>query len=188
MITIQEVKPIVAKYITQEHLLKHCLAVQAAMEEAARYFGENPEYWGAIGYLHDIDFERFPEEHCQHVEELLRPEGVAEEDIRAVISHGYGLVSDVEPQSTMEKMLFTVDELTGIIVATALMRPTGITDLTVKSVNKKFKDKRFAAKCNRDVIRQGCEMLAMDLSEVMNICIHGMQQYAQPLGLMGSGS
>ena len=115
-------------------------------------------------------------------------EGVAEEDIRAVISHGYGLVSDVEPQSTMEKMLFTVDELTGIIMATALMRPTGITDLTVKSVNKKFKDKRFAAKCNRDVIRQGCEMLAMDLSEVMNICIHGMQQYAQPLELMGSGS
>lgn len=183
--TLENAKEIIAKHITGEHLIKHCLAVCGAMQAMARHFGQDPEHWGAIGYLHDVDFEKYPEEHCQHVEELLAPEDVPAEDIRAIISHGYGLVSDVKPESDLEKSLFTVDELTGIIMAASLMRPTGITDLTPKSINKKFKDKRFAAKCDRDVIRQGCDMLGMELSAVIALCIEGMQPYAQELGLMG---
>lgn len=185
MLTLQKAKEIAQKHTTEEHLFKHFIAVQGAMEAMARHFGEDSAYWGAIGYLHDVDFEKYPEEHCQHVEELLAPEGVDAADIRAIISHGYGLVCDVKPESNLEKSLFTVDELTGIIMATALMRPTGISDLTAKSVNKKFKDKHFAAKCDRDVIRQGCEMLGMELSAVITLCIEGMKPYAAELGLGG---
>lgn len=183
MITMQKAKEILAQHITQEHLLSHSLAVSGAMAAMAEHFGESPEYWGAIGYLHDIDFERYPQEHCQHVRELLEPYGATDEEIRAIESHGYGLVCQVQPESNLEKSLFTVDELTGIIMATSLMRPTGITDLPPKSVNKKFKDKAFAAKCDRQVIRQGCEMLGMELSEVIALCIKGMQAYTQELHL-----
>lgn len=185
MITLEHAKEIVAKHITEDHLIKHCYAVCGAMQAMALHFNENPEEWGAIGYLHDIDFEKYPEEHCQHVEELLAPEGISASDIRAIISHGYGLTCDVKPETSLEKSLFTVDELTGIIMATALMRPTGITDLTPKSVNKKFKDKRFAAKCDRDVILQGCDMLGMELSAVISLCIDGMKQYMHELSLEG---
>ena len=119
----------------------------------------------------------------QHTEEFLAPEGVDQADIRAILSHGWGLCSQVEPQTDLEKSLFTVDELTGIIQAAALMRPTGISDMTVKSGMKKFKDKKFAAGCSRDVIRQGCEMLGMEVSEVMAICIDGMKACMDELGL-----
>lgn len=186
--TLEQAQKIVSKHITQEHLIKHCYAVCGAMQAMAQHFGEDPEHWGAIGYLHDIDFEKYPEEHCRHIEELLIPEGVDAADVRAIISHGYGLVCDVKPESDLEKSLFTVDELTGIIMATALMRPTGITDLTAKSVNKKFKDKHFAAKCDRSVILQGCEMLGMELSAVITLCIEGMKHYTQELALGGSAT
>ena len=147
-----------------------------------------PEHWQAIGMLHDYDYEKYPEEHLQHTAEPLRDAGVAEEDIRAILSHGYGGCTDVEPVTNLEKSLFTVDELTGIIQACARMRPNGITDLEVKSFMKKFKDKRFAAKCDRALILQGCEMLGMELRDVAEICIKGMREHAAELNLQGTGA
>lgn len=186
MLTLEQAKMILPKHITEDHLLRHSLAVSAAMAAMARHFGEDEDHWAAVGYLHDVDFEKYPEEHCAHVRELLAPERVSEEDMRAIISHGWGLTIDVAPISVMEKSLYTVDELTGIVSATALMRPTGISDLEVKSLKKKFKDHRFAAKCDRNVIVKGCELLGMDLSEVMALTIEGMKPFADELGLEGS--
>ncbi|MEG1548255.1 MAG: hypothetical protein RR232_06945 [Clostridia bacterium] len=183
-LTLERAKEILEKHVTQPHLLTHALAVSAAMGAMAEHFGGEREYWEAIGYLHDVDFERFPEEHCHRVEELLVPDGVEAQDIRAIISHGFGLCADVEPLSDMEKSLFTVDELTGIVMAASLMRPTGISDMEVKSVKKKFKDKGFAAKCNRTVIQEGCDRLGMELDEVMALTITGMKRYMDELGLM----
>ena len=172
--------------VTQDSLIIHSKNVMAAMEAMAKHFGEDTEHWKAIGYLHDFDYEKYPEEHLQHTEEPLKEAGVDEEDIRAILSHGYGICSDVEPKTNLEKSLFTVDELTGIIQACARMRPHGITDLEVKSVMKKFKDKKFAAGCNRDVILKGCEMLNMDVKDVAAICIEGMKPYAEELQLLGT--
>lgn len=182
-LSLAQAKEILKKHVREEHLLTHALAVSAALGSLAEHFGEDKEYWQAIGYLHDVDYERFPEEHCHHVAELLAPEGVAEADIRAIVSHGYGICTDVEPLSNLEKSLFAVDELTGIVQATALMRPTGISDLEVKSVMKKFKDKRFAAKCDRSVIQTGSERLGMELAQLMALCIAGMKTEAEALGL-----
>ena len=156
------------------------------MGAMAKHFGADAEHWMAIGYLHDFDYEKYPEEHLQHTREPLLQAGVSEEDVRAILSHGYGICSDIEPVTDMEKSLFTADELTGIIQAAARMRPNGITDLEVKSFMKKFKDKRFAAKCDRDVILKGCEMLGMDVKDVAAICIEGMKAHAEELGLAGS--
>ena len=172
--------------VTEEHLIIHAMNVMAAMGAMARHFGEDEEHWMAVGYLHDYDYEKYPEEHLQHTEEPLLAAGVPKEDVRAILSHGYGLVNDVKPLTNMEKSIFTVDELTGIIQACARMRPHGITDLEVSSFMKKFKDKKFAAKCNRDVIKQGCEMLGMEVKEVAAICIEGMKQYAAEIGLAGA--
>jgi len=155
------------------------------MEAMAKHFGEDEAHWKAIGYLHDYDYEKYPEEHLQHTEKPLLDAGVSPEDVRAILSHGYGIVNDVEPVTNMEKSLFTVDELTGIIQACARMRPNGITDLETKSFMKKFKDKRFAAKCDRDTIRKGCDMLGMEVSEVAAICIDGMKAHAEEIGLLG---
>ncbi len=182
-LTLARAGEILGKHCTEEHLLLHALAVSAAMGAMAGHFGEDPAYWQAIGYLHDVDYQPYPEEHCQHVRELLEPEGVEEADIRAILAHGFGLCSDVEPKSNLEKSLYTVDELTGIVMAAALMRPGGITDLEVKSALKKFKDKRFAAKCDREVILKGCGLLGMELPEVMALTIAGMQKETQALGL-----
>jgi putative nucleotidyltransferase with HDIG domain len=182
MLSLEKAQEILHKHVTEPHLLTHALAVSSAMGALAEHFGEDIEYWRAIGYLHDVDFEKFPEEHLQHARELLEPEGLAEADIRAILSHGWGLCYDVKPISNLEKSLYAVDELTGIVMATALMRPTGIADLEVKSVNKKFKDKRFAAKCNRDVIRAGCELLGLELDQLMALTIKGMQGEAVGLG------
>ena len=172
--------------VTQENLVLHAKNVMAAMEAMALHFGGDAERWKAIGYLHDYDFERHPDEHLRHTEEPLRAAGVDEADIRAILSHGYGICTDVEPLTDMEKSLFTVDELTGIIQACARMRPRGITDLEVKSVMKKFKDKRFAAGCDRATILKGCEMLGMDVRNVAAICIEGMKSYAEELQLLGT--
>lgn len=130
-----------------------------------------------------VDYEKYPDEHCLHVRELLEPEGVSEEDIRAIISHGYGITTEeVKPETDMEKSLFAVDELTGIVQAYALMRPEGLDGMAVKSLKKKFKDKRFAAKCSREIIKQGFAMLGMEAGEVMQCCIDGMQAHKEELG------
>ncbi len=163
--------------------LPHALAVSAAMGGMAEHFGEDKAHWEAVGYVHDVDYEEYPSEHCAHVKEFLEPEGVDETDIRAILSHGYGMCTDVEPVTNMEKSLFTVDELTGIIHAAALMRPTGITDMEVKSLMKKFKDKKFAAGCDRKVIEKGCAMLGMEVRDVGGICIEGMRAHSEALGL-----
>ena len=172
--------------ITEEGMKLHVLNVAYAMGAMADHFGEDREHWEAVGLLHDYDYEKYPEEHLKHTAEPLLAAGVPEEDVRAILSHGYGICTDVEPVSQMEKSLFTVDELTGIIQAAARMRPNGITDLEVKSFMKKFKDKRFAAKCSRETIKQGCEMLGMEVSEVAAICIDGMREHAAELQLMGT--
>ena len=188
MLSLERAMELNKDMVTQDNLILHSNNVRYAMGAMAKYFGEDEEYWQAIGYLHDYDYEKYPEEHLQHTKEPLLAAGVPEEDVRAILSHGYGICTDVEPQTPMEKSLFTVDELTGIIQACARMRPHGITDLTTKSFMKKFKDKRFAAKCNREVIRQGCQMLEMEVRDVAQICIEGMKEHAEELGLLGTES
>ncbi len=186
MLTLEKAKELNASMVTEEHLLLHELNVCYAMGAMARHFGQDEDHWQAVGMLHDYDYEKYPEEHLRHTAQPLREAGVPEEDIRAILSHGYGHCTDVEPLTDLEKSLYTVDELTGIIQACARMRPLGITDLEVKSLIKKFKDKRFAAKCDRELILKGCEMLGMELSQVAAICIEGMKEHAEELQLQGS--
>ena len=186
MLTLERAKELNATMVTEPHLIVHSTNVMAAMGAMARHFGEDEEHWKAVGYLHDFDYEKYPEEHLQHTAEPLREAGVDEADIRAILAHGWGICTDVKPETNLEKSLFSVDELTGIIQACARMRPHGITDLEVKSFIKKFKDKRFAAKCNREVILQGCEMLGMELRDVADICIEGMKEHAAELDLLGT--
>ena len=185
-LTLERAKELISGMISEPHLIIHSTNVMAAMGAMAKHFGEDEEHWKAVGYLHDYDYEKYPEEHLSHTEEPLRAAGVPEEDIRAILSHGYTIRNDVKPETNMEKSLFTVDELTGIIEAAARMRPAGITDLNVKSFMKKFKDKKFAAKCNRPLILQGCELLGMDIKDVAEICIEGMKPYAAEIGLLGT--
>lgn len=183
MLTLEKAKELLSSTTTEEHLFLHAKNVMVAMGGLARHFGADEEHWMAIGYLHDYDYEQHPEEHLQHTEQPLTEAGLTAEEVRAILAHGYGLVNEVEPISEMEKALFTVDELTGIIQAAARMRPAGITDMEVSSFMKKFKDKKFAAKCNREVIKQGCEMLGMDVKEVAAICIEAMKEHADELQL-----
>ena len=187
MLTLDRAKELNDAVVTEEHLRVHATNVMAAMGAMAEHFGEDKEHWMAVGYLHDYDYQQYPEEHLQHTEQPLLDAGVDPEDVRAILSHGYGLLNDIEPQTNMEKALYTVDELTGIIHAGALIRPTGISDMTAKSVVKKFKDKHFAAKCDRALILDGCQRLGMELRDVAAICIEGMKPYAEEIGLGGSG-
>ena len=183
-LTLAKAKEILKKHTTEDHLFTHTAAVSAAMGAMASIFGGDKDHWEAIGYLHDVDYEAFPHEHCRHVREFLEPEGVDEEDIKTIISHGWGLCSsEVEPTTDIEKSLFTVDELTGVVMAYALMRPEGISGMELKGLKKKFKDKKFAAGCNRDVIKQGFAMLGMEAGEVMQACIDGMTAHKDELGL-----
>ena len=183
-LTLAKAKEILKKHTTEDHLFTHAAAVSAAMGAMASIFGGDKNHWEAIGYLHDVDYEAFPHEHCHHVREFLEPEEVDEEDIKTIISHGWGLCSnEVEPTTDIEKSLFTVDELTGVIMAYALMRPEGISGMALKGLKKKFKDKKFAAGCNRDVIKQGFAMLGMEADEVMQACIDGMTAHKDELGL-----
>ena len=186
MLTLERATELNATMVTEEHLLIHAKNVSYAMGAMAKHFGEEPEHWDAIGMLHDYDYEKYPEEHLLHTKEPLLAAGVAEEDVRAILSHGWGICTDVEPETNLEKSLFTVDELTGIIQACARMRPNGIKDLEVKSFMKKYKDKRFAAKCDRDLIQKGCDLLGMDVKDVAEICIEGMRPHAEELGLAGT--
>lgn len=187
-LTMERARELNRDQVTEEHLIIHSLNVCYAMGAMAEHFHEDPEHWRAVGYLHDYDYEKYPEEHLQHTEAPLREAGVDEADIRAIMSHGWSICTDVEPLTNMEKSLFTVDELTGIIQACARMRPNGIRDLEVSSFMKKFKDKKFAAKCNRELILKGCELLEMDVREVAEICIAGMRPHAAEIGLAGGNA
>ena len=186
MLTLERAKELNATMVSEEHLIIHALNVCYAMGAMAAHFGEDVEHWQAIGMLHDYDYEKYPDEHLQHTAEPLLAAGVEEDEVRAILSHGYGICTDVKPETNMEKSLFTVDELTGISQACARMRPHGITDLEIKSFMKKYKDKKFAAKCDRALIEQGCDMLGMEVREVAEICIGGMKEHAAEIGLMGT--
>lgn len=186
MLTFERAMELNNSMVTEDHLRIHALNVAYAMGAMARHFGKDAAHWEAIGLLHDYDYEKYPDEHLQHTEQPLLAAGVEPEEVRAILSHGYGICTDVEPITNLEKSLFTVDELTGIIQACARMRPKGITDLEIKSFMKKFKDKKFAAKCDRVLVLKGCEMLGMDVREVAEICIEGMREHAAEIGLLGT--
>ncbi len=177
-LTRQEALMLLKKYNQEPFHIQHGLTVEGVMRWYANElgYGKEADYWAAVGLLHDIDFELYPDEHCQKAPELLREGGVSEDMIHAVCSHGYGLCSDVKPEHEMEKVLFAVDELTGLIGAAALMRPSkSVMDMEVSSVKKKFKDKKFAAGCSRDVIRQGAEYLGWDLNDLFEKTILAMR-------------
>ena len=169
--TPEQAKELVLRYNKEPFHIQHAETVSKVMGELAKkYDPENVDFWRTVGMLHDIDFE-----HCVKANEMLHELDVDEGVIHAVVSHGYGICSDVEPSKYMEKVLFAVDELTGLIGAAALMRPTGISDMETKSVIKKFKDKKFAAGCSRDVIRQGAEMMGVELNELVGMTLEAMR-------------
>ena len=184
--TREEAYQLLTEYNKSDNLIKHALAVEGVMRYMARKLGEDEEKWGVIGLVHDLDYEKFPEEHCQKSEEILKEKGWPEQYIRAVVSHGWGLCSNVEPQTELEKVLYAIDELTGLVVTTALVHPSkSIMDVKVKSVKKKWKDKKFAAGVNRPVIEQGAQMLGMEITDLIADTIAGMQEVAEEIGLKG---
>lgn len=185
--TREEAWQVLTRHVKSDNLLRHALAVEAVMRHAARKRGEDEELWGAIGLVHDVDYERHPEEHLRHAPAILREAGWAQEHIRAVLAHGWGLCSDVEPRTDLEKTLYAVDELTGLVAAAALVRPSkSVLDLPVKSVKKKWKDKAFAAGVDRSVIERGAAMLGVELSDLIADTIEGMRAVAAELGLEGT--
>jgi putative nucleotidyltransferase with HDIG domain len=184
--TRDEALSLLQEYNENEALIRHALAVEAVMRYSARKRGQDEEMWGVIGLVHDLDYERFAERHCRKTEEILRERDWPEEYIRAVLSHGWGICTDVEPQTDLEKTLYAMDELTGLVAATALVRPSrSVLDMTPKSVKKKWKDKAFAAGVNRGVIEKGAAMLNMDLGELIDDAIMGMREAADQIGLKG---
>ena len=184
--TREEAYALLTKYNKTESLLKHALAVEGVMRYSAQKRGEDEEKWGIIGLIHDLDYEQFPEEHCRKSEEILKENGWPDDYIRAVVSHGWGICSDVEPQTELEKVLYAIDELTGLVVTTALVRPSkSVLDLKPKSVKKKWKDKRFAAGVDRSIIEKGAQMLGMELADLMTHTIMGMREVADEIGLKG---
>jgi predicted hydrolase (HD superfamily) len=179
-----EALALLQEYNQSDSLLKHAYSVEATLRHFAAHFGEDVEKWGVVGLVHDLDYEKFPEQHCHKTREILEQHGWPAEYVRAVISHGWGICNDIEPQTKLEKTLYTIDELTGLIKAVALMRPSrSLSDLETKSVMKKWKDKTFAAGVDRSLIEKGCLMLGMDLSEVITLSIAGMRQAAAEIGL-----
>ena len=182
--TREEAYKLLTKYNKNEGLIKHALAVEGVMRYFASKRGEDAEKWGIIGLVHDLDYEQFPDQHCLKTPEILREHHWPEDHIRAVVSHGWGICVDVEPRTEMEKAVYAIDELTGLVVTTALVRPSkSLMDLTPKSVKKKWKDKRFAAGVNREVIEAGAEMLGMELTEIIQETILGMREIAADLDL-----
>jgi len=170
-----------------ESLIKHALAVEAVMRRFARQRGQDEEKWGVVGLVHDLDYEKFPEQHCRKTEEILRERRWPEEYIRAVVSHGWGICSDVKPESEMEKVLFAIDELTGLVTTSALVRPSkSVLDMEASSVKKKWKDKRFAAGVDRSIIEKGAAMLGMELPALITETILGMREVAEDIGLKGT--
>jgi len=182
--TREEAYQLLTEYNKSDSLIKHALAVEGVMRYFARKRGEDEEKWGIIGLVHDLDYEKFPEEHCHKSKEILKEKGWPEEYIRAVISHGWGLCSEVEPQTELEKVLYAIDELTGLVVTTALVRPSkSVMDVKVKSVKKKWKDKRFAAGVDRSIIEKGAQMLGMEITDIIADTLAGMQEVAEEIGL-----
>ncbi len=182
-----EVLSLLKEYNKNDALIKHALAVEAVMRYCARKRGADAEQWGLIGLIHDLDYEQFPDQHCKKTEEILTSRGWPAEYVRAVISHGWGLCTDVEPKTELEKVLYAIDELTGLVAATALVRPSkSVMDMKAKSVKKKWKNKAFAAGVNRDVIEKGIEMLGMELGELITDVIMGMREVAGEIGLKGN--
>jgi putative nucleotidyltransferase with HDIG domain len=175
------------KYNKSDSLYKHALSVEAVMRYMAVKHGEDPEKWGVIGLIHDLDYEMYPDQHCKMTEAILRENNWPEEYIRAVMSHGWGMVTDVEPQTLLEKTLYAMDELTGLVNTSALVRPSrSILDMEAKSVKNKWKDKRFAAGVDRSVIEKGADMLGVELSVMIHDCIMAMRYVADDIGLKGT--
>jgi len=175
------------KYNQKDGLIRHALAVESVMGHFAEKFGEDVEKWKIVGLVHDLDYEMYPDQHCVKCIELFEAHNWPKEYIRAVISHGWGICTDVKPETLLEKTLYAIDELTGLVGSAALVRPSkSILDIKAKSVNKKFKDKRFAAAVDREVIKKGAEFLDMELSELITQVILGMRPVAEEIGLKGN--
>jgi len=184
--TREEAFKLLKQYNKNDSLIKHALAVESVMRYIARKRHENEEKWGIIGLIHDLDYEQFPEQHCRKTEEILEKNNWPKEYIRAAVSHGWGICSDVEPKTELEKVLYAIDELTGLVVTTALVRPSkSLMDLKAKSVKKKWKDKRFAAGVDRSIIENGAKMLGVELTELITDTIMGMREVAEKIGLKG---
>jgi putative nucleotidyltransferase with HDIG domain len=180
----EEALDLLRQYNQNQSLIHHALAVEAVMRYLARQKGADEEQWGVIGLIHDLDYEKFPEEHCHKTKAILEEQGWPEDSIRAVISHGWGLCNDVEPRTDLEKYLYTIDELTGLVTAAALVRPSrSVLDLEAKSVLKKWRQKNFAAGVNREVIEKGLQMLGVGLEELTREVILGMREKAGEIGL-----
>ena len=174
------------KYNKSESLLKHALSVEGVMRYMAKKHGEDEDKWGIVGLIHDLDYEMYPEQHCIMTEKILIENNWPEEYIRAVLSHGWGLASDVEPVSLLERTIYAVDELTGLVATSALVRPSkSVMDMEARSVRKKWNDKKFAAGIDRFVIEKGAEMLGVNLDELITDCIMGMRSVAKEIGLQG---
>jgi putative nucleotidyltransferase with HDIG domain len=184
--TREDAFDLLKKYNKTESLIKHALAVEGVMRFMARKRNADEEKWGVVGLIHDLDYEQFPDQHCKKTEEILRANDWPEEYIRAVVSHGWGICSDVKPETEMEKVLYAIDELTGLVVTTALVRPSkSVMDLKTKSVKKKWKEKRFAAGVDRSIIENGAQMLGVEIPELITDTIAGMQEVAEEIGLKG---
>ncbi|MDY6910818.1 MAG: hydrolase [Chloroflexota bacterium] len=182
--TYDEALSLFMEFNDSESLLKHACAVEGVMRYLARKNGEDEDEWGIVGLVHDLDYERFPDQHCHKTQAILEERGWPEEYIRAIVSHGWEICSDIKPQSLMEKTLYTIDELTGLITAAALVRPSkSVMDLEAKSVMKKWKDKSFAAGVNREVIEKGTAMLGVELKDIIGDAIMGMREVAERIGL-----
>ena len=179
-----EALSILNEFVKSDSLLKHSYSVEGVMRYMARKMGEDEEKWAVIGLVHDLDYEMFPESHCEKAQEILREKGWPEEYVRAVASHGWGICNDIEPRTNLEKVLYATEELTGLITAVAIIRPSrSVQDLETKSVIKKWKDKSFAAGVNRAVIEKGAEMLGVELRDLVGDVISGMREVADRIGL-----
>lgn len=184
--TRDEALALLKQYNKNEALIKHALAVEAVMRYCARRRGQDEEPWGVIGLVHDLDYEQFADRHCHKTEEILREQEWPQEYIRAVLSHGWGICTEIEPRTDLEKTLYAMDELTGLVAATALVRPSkSVRDVEVKSVKKKWKEKSFAAGVSRDVIDKGAALLGVDRSQLIADAIMGMRDVADEIGLGG---
>lgn len=184
MPTRAEALELLLQHNSNASLINHAKAVEAVMRYLARKWGEDEEKWGVIGLVHDLDYERHPESHCKKTQELLEVNGWPAEYVRAVLSHGWGICTEVEPQTRLEKTLYTIDELSGLVTACALVRPSrSVQDLEVSSVKKKWKDRGFAAGVNREVVARGAAMMGMELDQVIAEVIAAMRESAAELGL-----
>lgn len=187
--TREEAWTILTDHVNSPSLISHALAVEAVMRHVARKKSADEELWGVIGLIHDVDYEEHPDEHLRHAPEILRSQGWPEECIRAVVSHGWGILTDVAPVTDLEKALFAIDELTGLVAAAALVRPSrSVLDLPVKSVLKKWKDKAFASGVDRKVIEKGAALMEVPLEELIADTIEGMKTIAETIGLKGNPS